>query len=305
MSIINFLKKCFILIIAVLSVSIFTSANIQAQSGDTTEILLQQILTVLQNMDKNITTLITNFSTYVVQWTTADTSEQPMTSVSAYSQTLGNNISVQNGLDKDGKGATIQTQLLNNLFYGADSKSLLNINELTYTSLLKLPYKIETPEKNSDPAFGFIKNAAGLNISHIPPWSYKFLDKTRNTTDPMVYADYYNTMMSIESFNAYILSGFYVDYLMNATPLTQQQLALVNQANDKNWFTQMSSQYIGYVLRQILLYESQAFVVLTELLQTNKQLLAAQVMNNTLLILNNQANEKKLFQKAAGIPVTP
>ena len=249
--------------------------------------------------------LITNFTTYVIQWVSNDTSTEPLTTLSNYTQTLGNNISLQNGLDSDGKGAAVQTQLLNDLFANVNPKDITNVNDLTYTTLLKLPFRISsTPSETAvDSAYTFIKNASGLNISHFPPVTYKFINKT--ITDQLIYTNYYNTIMAIESFNAYILSGFYIDYLMNQTPLTQQQLALFTQAKDPAWLTQIASQYIGYVLRQILLYESQTFVILTELLQTTKQMVAAQAMNNTLLILNNQANEKKLFQKAAQIPVTP
>jgi len=279
--------------IAILTLTVFSSSTLRAQATDNTDILLQKILDALTRIE---TTLLT----YIPQWITADASEQPMKSLSAYSQTLGNNISVQNGLDADGAGQKIQNQLLDDLFDGVD-RSKFNTSGLSYTTLLKIPYA--TSSKNTDPAYVFVKNTAGLNFPHYPPWTYKFLTKT--ISDASTYAEYYNTIMSIQSFDAYVLSGFYVDYFINTTPLTKQQQALIEQANNTSWFTQVSSQYIGYVLRQILLYESQAFVVLTELLQTTKQLLAAQAMNNTLLILNSQANEKKLFQKAAGMPVTP
>ncbi|OGT38562.1 MAG: hypothetical protein A3F11_04720 [Gammaproteobacteria bacterium RIFCSPHIGHO2_12_FULL_37_14] len=294
-------KKPFIFIFAIFVV-ISVASSSQAQSSGSTDALLQQIYQVLQKIDANVFTLSKNFATYMTNWTQPDTSVEPIKNLSAYTTAIGNNLLVQRGLDKDGKGVEIQTQLLNELFSGVTSKEIPSVNNLTYTTLLKLPYSLPGTQQpaNTDPAFGFVKNAAGLSIIHYPPWTYKFQNK--NVTDQSIYAANYNTLMAIETFDAYVLSGYYVDYL-NKTP--PDQLELFKQANNKTWTDQLNSQPIGYVLRQMLLYESQSFVLMSQLLQTSKQMVAAQAMTNTLLILNNQSNEKKLFQKAAGVPITP
>ncbi len=307
----NSIKKIIILAVTLFSISAFYSTNINAQEsgggGSSTDQLLAKIYAVLQQIDKNVTTIGTSLVEYILNWTNPDTSDEPKNSVSAYTQTLGNNIQVQNGLDKDQAGVGIQKELLNDLFLGVTN--LPTVNNLTFISLLKIPYSLPgakpaTKQNPPNPAYAFVKNAAGLNMTHFPPWGGK-LNANKPVSDQQSYADYYSIVMSIESYDAYLLSEFYIDYFVNKTPLTQQQVTMINQSTQTDWFKQLASQPLGYVLRQILLYESQVFVVLTELLQTNKKMLAAQAMNNTLLILSNGMNEKILFQKSANLPITP
>lgn len=302
-------KKLAILTIAIVIMTIFSFSSLHAQGGNEEIVLLTKIYETLETINKTVTALLTSFTEYKIAWTNKDETAETLTLnnlLSAYTQTLGNNITVQNSLDQEGKkGQALQTQLLNDLFLGVNE--IPNINYLTFQTLLKQNYTLPTDKNkttNTDPAYVYIKNIAGLNIIHYPPWSFT-LNKNRPVSNPQVYANYYNTVMSIESFNAYILSNFYIDYVLNETPLTQQQIALINQAGKADWFAQIAAENIGFVLRQLLTYESQVFVVLTELLQSIKQLLAAQAMTNTLLILNNQSNEKIMFQRAANLPITP
>src|SRR3989338_2464954 len=117
MHMLSTLKKCMIMMIAILTLTVFSSSTLRAQATDNTDILLQKILDALTRIE---TTLLT----YIPQWITPDTSEQPMKSLSAYSQTLGNNISVQNGLDADDAGKKIQKQLLDDLFTNVNASDI-------------------------------------------------------------------------------------------------------------------------------------------------------------------------------------
>lgn len=106
--------------------------------------------------------------------------------------------------------------------------------------------------------------------------------------------------MAVESFNAFILSSQLVDAQKGA-PLSEAQVKLIAQASGSDWAKQVATEELGKVLRQILLFQSQTYVLLSDLIQTQKQLLTAQVMNNALLIITNQNNETILVSKAQGV----
>ena len=58
---------------------------------------------------------------------------------------------------------------------------------------------------------------------------------------------------------------------------------------------------LGWVLRQILLFSSQTYVLMDQLLQTQKQMLATLAMTNTLLVANSNYQASILSNKAQGI----
>jgi hypothetical protein len=76
---------------------------------------------------------------------------------------------------------------------------------------------------------------------------------------------------------------------------------LVTQAGNATWLKNIAAEEIGIVLREILVFQSQSYVLLTQLVQTQKQLLTATVMSNTLMIQNNRQNEAYLAAKAQGV----
>jgi len=176
------------------------------------------------------------------------------------------------------------------------------INDFTYQSILDKSKPIDTSDErlkndpNLDLPLNYIKNAAGLNFHHVAPdktWT-KGGNKALNT-----YKNFYTTVSSIQSYNGYILSGLYADAVMG-NQLTTQQNDLMDKASSDDWFAQVAGESAGIVLRQILMYDSQIFVLLTQILQTQKQALAAQAMSNTLLVLGNRFTESQLYFNASG-----
>ena len=310
----NQLKKIAILTIALIVITLFSLTNLHAESSKTDE-LLQKILDVLTNVDTNVATINGNVKKmveeyvvpYIEAWMKEDSYTELKTTLMPYTQTLGNTIAEETATDKDKRGEGNQTNLLNDLFSGVTTADLPKntiLSNLTYQSFLNLNYALPTKKTPNplagDPKYDYIKNAAGLNIQHFPSGSYRF-EPTKIVNAKQRYTDYYNTIMAIESFDAYLLSNHYID-ATQGTPLTTLQAAMVEQAGKEDWFKQVASQAIGAVLRQILLYDSQSFVVLTEILRTSKQMLAAQAMANTLLIVNNQENERSMLKAAQGLP---
>ena len=177
-------------------------------------------------------------------------------------------------------------------------------NDYTYTTMLNNPSQNPDPRiqegQQIDLPLNYYLNVAGMNITHETPngrWKGPIEDRNN-------YVHFYTTISAIQSFNAYILSEMYAD-AKSDNQLTRAQTALMQQASNSTWFTEISSEYIGIVLRQMLMYTSQIYVLLTQLIQTQKQLLETQAMTNTLLIIGNQFTETQLTGKAKGQIRTP
>jgi hypothetical protein len=187
----------------------------------------------------------------------------------------------------------------------ANPTNLWYANDLVYSTLLGKPYYLQDPRLNQgqppvtkiDSPYNYIKNASGLNIYHQIPGT-----NWRGSVGAVGrYQAYYNTVTAVESFNSYVLSQQYADgNLFN--DYQKQLIAQATSSTDpsKDWFAQIASENIGYVLRQILMYESQTFVLLTQMLQLQKQAVTAQAMTNTLLIAVNQSNENLMVSNAKG-----
>ncbi len=170
-------------------------------------------------------------------------------------------------------------------------------NDIIYQTLLNQPYNPNTPSQPIDPAYAYTKYASALNVSHkdIPlP-----IHNKKAAAAQLMYINYYKTSSAIQTYNGYILSELYADF-KNKNAVKQTQDSLIQKASDSDWFTQIASENIGIVLRQILLYNSQTYVLLAQLLETQKKLLASQAMNNALLISINQEEEGRLYAKANG-----
>lgn len=189
--------------------------------------------------------------------------------------------------------ATLQQNINNALFTDPSTSkpipasSIFNPANLTYSTLL-------TPSSDQTAQFNYILNASGINLAHTVPnagWGGNIKN----------YMGYYNTVMAAESFNGYVLSNQYAD----GNQLNNLQHDLLKQVGDsKQWAGVVATEYIGIVLRQILLFESQIFVLMTQLVQTQKQMVTAQAMTNALIIAVNQSNEASMLQNAKGtVPV--
>jgi hypothetical protein len=183
----------------------------------------------------------------------------------------------------------------------ANDKNLFYGNDLTYPTLLNKPLFSPDPRNKPnqpevDSALNYIKNASGMNIPHTLP-AISGWQGTK--TDQLAYYNYFSSVMAAQTYGGYVMSGHYADMKNPSGPFSKLQKQLMQQAGDGSWFASIGAADLGVVLRQLLLFQSQSFLVLTQLLVTEKQLLYAQVMNNTLTILNNQFNEKQILLKNA------
>lgn len=254
---------------------------------------IEALLTLIWKNTVAILGDVDSLPNYVANWINPDTSSGTATiqgyfsnASQGYIQEYVANVSNQ------------QSQFMKD-FLGADATatSFPNANDLTYQTLMGTLYFNPDPRKNSsvDPAYNYAKYAAGLNITHARPmgtWRGK-------STAIQQYNNYYNSVMAVQSFNAWVMGQAYSNY-KTGFPFEKQQWNLIAQASNSNWFQEVASENIGVVLRQILMYDSQILVALTQLLQTQREQLTAQAMTNTLLVLSNQTTENYLAKDAQG-----
>src|SRR3990167_1504811 len=257
------------------------------------------ILTAIQQNTAKILSAVNNIPLYITQMIQfalnmqmADDSKSTQAMQASFA-TTGNAI-IQNL----GTQLTLAPKLNADLLQGATQTNLPFANDLTYSSLAGAPFFNPDPRDRpgappvSNFQYNYIKNASAVGITHAAPqaaWRGGTIDYKR-------YANYYNTVMAAESFGGYALSQQLAD-AQNNNGLSQAQASLVAQASGSAWIATIASEEIGKVLRQILMFDSQLYVLMTQVLQTQKQLLTAQVINNSLVIAANQMNEFLLVSK--------
>jgi hypothetical protein len=293
----NYAKKILILAGAAIfvSLSFLSPLKGQAASSDAQVVaLLQQILAKVNNLP-----------TYITAWTTTDSSEASANMQANFTQLgqllpqdLNTQVSLQstlnnNFLSNDGNnvyafnGGTAPTAA------APTAKTFPYANDLVYSSLLGAPIYSKDPRPNTDYAMNYVMNASGANLYHPMPgggWGGSQAAQRR-------YQTFYNTVMAATSFNNFILSKNYADKAQFNT----LQTTLIQQATDPgNWFAKVGSEQIGFVLRQLLMYQSQTFVLLTEMIQMQKEMVSAQAMNTATLIAVNQMNESSMINFAKG-----
>jgi hypothetical protein len=320
MSLANRTKKIMMGAAAVGVVTAFslTSAPIRAQIGGDISIILSaikqdtgNILQAVNNVPSQLNSIIEAVVALNVTWTQPDGTDTSAKLQSSFA-TLADTVSTNNDTR-----ASIQDNLVSSLlrpttgggmpdYYtvpaSLTAQNFPYANDMVFQTLLGKPFLNPDPRPKTDadgnpiaidPIYNYIKNAAGLNITHAIPSPQWIGTKDARTK----YFNFYTTITAIQTYDAYLLSQLYADFA-KGPQLTTQQNALMVQASNSDWFAQVASENIGVVLRQILMYNSQIFVMLTQLLQVQKQSLAAQAMTNTLIVIGNQFTESQLLNKA-------
>lgn len=164
-----------------------------------------------------------------------------------------------------------------------------NINDLSYPTAVGLAPLVAA--KKSDPTWldNYIKAASGASIYHAP---LQFMSP--NITIPQKqYQNYFNLAYAVQSFNNYILSK----HLLKNDSISQTQTTLYRKASSTDYLTLITSEPIGYVLRDILLFQSQNYVLTSQLVELQRETLMATVMTNALLIMGNRQSEALLYDQ--------
>lgn len=298
------LKKISILSFAALSVTaVSLSESSIAQTPTGTDFYLSNIMQYTQGTMQAVQQLPEYLRSIVemcLSWMTPDTGESSIiTNTQADFAALGQaaNLSSQT-VDSQ----NVQAQLLADLigvdpgkFSGKDPQilnSIPYINNIAYSSMVGLR-PVANAQFNS---YDYVKFAAGLNIPHPSPnpgWqgSKPAIEK---------YTHYFNTIAAIQSFNAYVLGKVAADAGVNQQAETARA-NLISKASDSAWIAQIATEELGKVLREILLFESQNYVLNAQAHRSQSDLLVAQAMTNSLLILYNRQQETQMLNKAMGV----
>ena len=289
------LKKYLALTAAALTLSVIYISPIKAESAETYLAIISQNTTAILANVNNLPSYLTSLAELAQGWLNPDTSD-------ATANLQSNFTGLANAVLKNTSTQLSAQQKLLSDFFGPSTTptTLPYANDLTYQTLLGQPYFNPDPRNagggNVDSAYNYVKNASGINITHTAPsptWK-------GTVSNQIKYSNYYSTISAVQTFNAYVMSTLYADFT-NGAQVGTLQTTLMQQASSSDWFTQAASENIGVVLRQILIYDSQIYVTLNQMLQTQRQMLAAQAMSNTLVIIGNQFTENSLLGKATGV----
>jgi len=264
---------------------------------------VQKYLCYIQLYTYGTLTAVNNLPTYISNWIDPDTSDatlQLQGSLSSINTDVITNLTSQSKL---------QSQLLNDFMNPPSTSITQYANDLSYQTLLGQLAVNPDPRANQspapDPAYNYIRNASGMNVLPTAPsttWSGSNAYK-------MAYANYYAAVSSSATFNNYIMSQLYADN-KNGNQLSKDQQTLLNLVTNgqftsgstkANWLATVAVEDIGIVLRQILMFDSESYVLLTQILQTQKQILTAQVMTNTMTMLAAKQYEDTAVKKATGV----
>lgn len=261
-----------------LSSAAFASDADQKLTADNTTAILQKM--------NNIPAYLSAIGQYVIAWMAPDDSDATGAMQGNFT-TLGN-LLIQDTATQN----TLQSQLNTDLLAGTTKTTLPYANDLVYSSILGAPFYNPDPRGASMvPQYNYIKNASGLTLNQVTPnpaWQ-------GSKEAQLKYIHYYNTVMAIKSYNAYILSHQYAD----GKQFNDLQTTLITQASDPTaWFANVASENIGWVLRQMLMYQSQSFVLLSELVKTERQMLTAQAMTNAAVIAVGSINDNTIVHSA-------
>jgi hypothetical protein len=172
-----------------------------------------------------------------------------------------------------------------------------NANDLTYSILFGQPIIKPDPLQTGSTNYtqniqNYIKNATGSTLILDQPNPSWPLSKSKTQ-----YLNLYNTLVSIQSYDQYLISG-----LTNLKSSQDLSAELTAQATDPNWFKQISTEALGLLLRHILMYISQSFVQINQMVDLQQKQLAVQAMTNSLMIILVQSNVGVQLQQKAGQP---
>lgn len=295
------MKSVLIVIGTIFCLSVATYSNAQGPSA------IEQLLEAIRVNTYETLGRINELPSYLQQlgefmyaWTKEDKSNFTANLQLDFSQ-MGNVLLL--GLEPDNVKST--QNALNKDLLGPNPTvdSIWYANDLVYSTLLGNPFFADDPRKDrtgkliANPQYNYIKNVSGINLMHIRPGTN--WQGTRSNQDK--YQNYFNTIMAAESFGGNALISHYLEG--NQFNVIQQKLLL--KATDSNWMAEVASEDIGLVLRQLLLFQSQLYVLMTQSVQLQKQVIVAQVAGNSIAIAGFTPLETLLSANAQGVQPQP
>lgn len=271
-----------------------------ARADDNTPILTNiqdytnQILSAVNNIPAYLTQITQmaisfmatdNSGTDPIDWSTYWTAQQSsLTTINSDSMTAE---AAQYNMQK-----TLETTFFGDNNLTGTTPNPQNVNDLSYLSMLGQPLVSST---SGDPAMNYLINASGMGAPLTPPSAGWRGDASAQKN----YLNFYNTITAVQTYNGFVLSRLLQDSKTAAQDFGLRK-TLIEQTSDSNWFSSVISNDLGWVLRQLLLYTSQSYVLLDQLVQTQKQMSASLAMTNSLFIVSNEMMGSYLLKSAQG-----
>lgn len=269
-----------------------TTNNTQISNSTTQSTCTTQSMS---SIGDNLYCLLVAFNTFALAWVKGDDSDptsQLQTDLTKY---------INSSWDAEQSQLDAQNAMLT-YYFGSQQLAPAYANDISFATIMdpNKPYLPQSdPSKLAASVQNYVNYAAALNIHHSIPTETNTWNGSAKSQES--YRNFYKTISAVQTFDAYIL-GSYADLKKGQLSLTNQQKTLEQDATSSDWFKQVTTKDdLGQVLRQSLLYTSQIYVLLLQILQTEKQLLAATAMTNSMLVLNAQYSESILLNSALGI----
>lgn len=298
----KYFKKLMLLIGTVMTISVISIGTSYGQLElPFLQAILNKITEIETLLNSKLSQIVVASETLARIWTAPDTSQLFLNLKSNF-ETLGSRIISNTAMQR----STLRRLNLDMIGKPVDNRNRLNYaNDILYSGFLgEFYYDPDPRNQNSkapaqDVLYNYIRNASGISMPHVIPgitWR-----GTKEAQDK--YQGYFNLIQAVSSYNGYILSNQYAD----RNQFNDLQKTLIDEANSKDWYDELSTEVnMSVLLRRILMFQSQMFVLLTQLIQTQKQLVTAQAMTNSLLIASQQQTESFLLSNAQGIrPTSP
>lgn len=299
----------FIVLLSSLTVSFLSLAPMNAQAQDAAIVLalakiedkVSQILTKVNNIPDFIQTA----TQFFLNW--------------GNTQDRDNNIGLNgallnlymNSYTIDENNRIDYTNTLTKYFYNGTPAT--DANDYSYTTLLGKylnSYSGANQQTQINKSIAnYMQFVSGNGFNLTPPEnSWQKGSGTRRD-----YYSLYKTLVAAQSYNNYIISKLYVAQQQNAifpkgipahpegTAATTADIlaATVAQATSPTWYQDVGAETLGLVLRQILIYNSQIYVLLTRMLELQQQMLASQAVANSLTMTSiSLGTGRLLYQRA-------
>lgn len=281
-------KKIVLSFLTLLFCSNSAFSQIQGAAGGGT---VEKLLCLIEDHTKKTLEIVNRLPSYLEDITLMAKSwletEDEQQIIPTNQELFGNlNENYTNKKEVDRLGLTNQMALKYLSQGSRDARNLTpptDANQLVYSILFDKPLnpgdkKLKGNEKKY--AFAYLQNLATVN--YILP---QVNEGWKNGYDKNQYRSFYNTLSSIQSFNAYVVTGLY-----KQSKVEDISTKLTDQASNSEWFEQVATEQLGLVLRHTLMYISQVYVQLNRMALLQEQQLAAQTMTNSLLIMQVQYN---------------
>jgi len=299
----KFFGKLKPLLTTLAAVTISTTTCVSIARADAIDV---PYLTNIQNYTNSILSAVNQLPTYLNQiaqlaatFLAADASS---TDPVNWGTNWGNEATWLSGIANDdlsneANQLNIQQNILNTFFGSANitAANPQNMNDLTYTTLLGQPPLSPDPRSGVNASMNYITNASGLAVKLPIPgagWRGK-------QSDQQNYQSFFNTVTAVQTYNAYVLGRLYQDAQTYNNDYSLRK-NLIQQSTNSNWVTSVATNDLGWVLRQTLLFNSQTYVLMDQILLMNKQIAASLAMANALLVANSLFASPSLVTKAQG-----